>query len=138
MQAAARLERHAERRRPQSRRQAGAGMLFQFALAALPGAPIPGRQPEVAFHRPDACAHAAQHAGAAQDVHVVAGRLLDQFKIAFALADQFARERERPAVQEAAAQRNGCAIRHQRGQLRHRALFVLLIETRSHCLVLPC
>ena len=40
--------------------------------------------------------------GAAEDVDVVAGRLLDDLEVALALADQLAHEGERAAVQEAA------------------------------------
>ncbi|MCY1384089.1 hypothetical protein D9M69_722950 [compost metagenome] len=73
-------------------------MLLQFDLAALHRLAVPGRQAEVPFHGDDAGAHPSQRARAAQDVHVVARRLLDQFQVAPPLADQFAYEGERPAV----------------------------------------
>ena len=81
----------------------GARVFLKFDFAPLHRLAVPGRQAKVPFHGDDAGAHAAQRARAAQDVHVVAWRLLDQFQVAPALPDQFAHEGERSAVQEAAA-----------------------------------
>jgi len=113
-------------------------MLFKLDLAALDGLAIPRRQAEIAFHRHDAGTHAPQRAGAAQDVDVIAGRLLDQFQVAPPLPDQFAHEGERPPVQETAAQGDRRAVRHQRRQLGQRALLVCLIESRTHAASSMC
>ncbi len=117
MHATDRLERHAEGRRPQAGGQGGAGVFFQFDFLAFDGLAIPRRQAEVALHRHDAGTRAAHRAGTAQQVDVVAGRLFDDLQILAPLADQFAHQGEWAAMQEAAAQRQRGAIRHQRGQV---------------------
>ena len=79
---------------------------------------VPGREAEIALHGDDPGLGPRQGAGAAQDVDVVARRLLDDFEVAAPLADQLAHEREGTAVQEAAAERQGASVRDPGGEVR--------------------
>src|SRR5690606_6087120 len=132
VQAAARLERHAESGRAQAGGEAGAGVFLELHGPLLDGLAIPGSQAEVALHGDDAGARLAHRAGAAKDVDVVAGRLLDDLQPPPLLANQLAHEGERAAVQEAAAQGDRGAVGYQRGERLQGYLLVLAIESGTH------
>jgi hypothetical protein len=112
--AAHRLERHPEGGGPQARGQGHARVLLELDPLRLDRAAVPRGQAEVALHRHDAGARAGDAPGAAEDVDVVARRLLDDLEVALALPNQLAHEGEGAAVQEAAAQGHRRAVGHPR------------------------
>ena len=95
-------------------------MLLELDLPLLDRASVRRGKAEVSLHGDDAGAHAGCRAGAAEDVDVVAGRLLDDLQPRTALPDQLAHERERAAVQKAPAQGDRRAVGHEAGQLGER------------------
>ena len=91
-------------------------MLLQLDFLSLDRPAIRGRQAEMTLHGDDAGTHPGHGAGAAQDVDVVAGRLLDDFQGRPVPADQLPDESERAAVEKAPAQGDRRAIGHEGGQ----------------------
>ena len=83
-------------------------------IAALNRLAKPLRESEVAFHGDDAGTDFCHHAGAAQQIDIVAGRGLDEIEVAFVLPREFADEGEGAAMQETAADTERGAVGHAR------------------------
>ena len=137
MDAAHRLERHPVGGGPQARRQGHAGVLLELDLLRLDRAAVPRGEAEVALHRHDAGPRPRHAAGAAEDVDIVARRLLDDLEAAPALPDQLAHEGEGAAVEEAAPQRHRRAVGHPRRHLREGHDPVAGSGCRLHVIISP-
>src|SRR5690606_41147928 len=69
-------------------------VFLELEPTRLDGFAVMRRQAEIAFERDDARARTRRHARPTQQIDVVPRRLLDDFEIFLALADQFPQDRK--------------------------------------------